>query len=146
MRTLSLLALAPLLAMSVVMAQSDPVQEVMAVRAGIGPAFETRDIAALEKIWSPEMKVNSPDNKVLDRSTVLGYLKKGGIQYSSFTETIESTSVFKDVVIIMGHENLVIAVGPEAGKPQTRRFTDVWQRSAGGSWMLIARQATYTQP
>ena len=124
-------------------AQDNQVQQVMSVRAGIGPAMRGKDTAALEKIWSPQMKVNSPGNKVMDRSTVLNLLREDHIKYSSFKDTIESTSVFKDLVILMGHEELTEAVGPDAGKPKVRRYTDVWQRNSEGAWMLIARQATY---
>jgi ketosteroid isomerase-like protein len=79
----------------------------------------------------------------MDRSTVLKLLGEGHIKYSAFTDTAESTSVFKDLVIIMEHEQLTEAVGPDAGKPKIRRYTDVWQRNSEGSWMLIARQAAY---
>jgi ketosteroid isomerase-like protein len=123
--------------------QGNPVQEVMSVRAGIGPAMRAKDAPALEKIWSPQMKVNSPGNIIMDRSTVLKLLSEGHIKYSAFKDIVESTSVFKDLVIIMGHEELTEAVGPDAGKPKIRRYTDVWQRNSEGSWMLIARQATY---
>jgi hypothetical protein len=143
MRTLLLLA--TLLTVPVAaLAQDGPVQQVMAVRAGIGPAMRTQNSAALEKIWSPEMTVNSPGNKIMDRSAVLKRLGAGAIKYSAFKDVVESTSVFKDdLVIIMGHEELTEAVGPDAGKPKVRRYTDVWQRNLKGSWMLIARQATY---
>ena len=130
-------------ATSPLFAQGDPVQQVLSVRAGIGPAMRAKDTAALEKIWSPQMKVNSPGNRVMDRSTVLKLLSEDQIKYSAYTDTVESTSVFKDLVILMGHEQLTEAVGPDAGKPKMRRYTDVWQRNAEGSWMLIARQATY---
>ncbi|MBB5055450.1 hypothetical protein HDF16_000119 [Granulicella aggregans] len=124
-------------------AQSDPVREVMAVRAGIGPAMRAKDPAALEKIWSPQMKVNSPGNTIMDRTTVLKLLGQGNIKYSAFKDIIESSSVFGGVVILMGHEELTEAVGPDAGKPKIRRYTDVWQRNQERAWMLIARQATY---
>jgi len=124
-------------------AQDDPVQQVMSVRAGIGPAMRAKDTAALERIWSPQMKVNSPGNKVMDRSTVLSLLREDHIKYSAFKDIVESTSVFKDLVILMGHEELVEAVGPDTGKAKIRRYTDVWQRNSEGTWMLIARQATY---
>jgi hypothetical protein len=42
----------------------------------------------------------------------------------------------------MGHEELVMANGPMAGKPLKRRYTDVWQKTGEG-YVLIARQATY---
>ena len=40
--------------------QQDTLQQVMSVRAGIDPAMRVKDTAALETIWSPQMKVNNP--------------------------------------------------------------------------------------
>jgi hypothetical protein len=142
MRRLFLYAILAVAPMSLP-AQDNSVQEVMSVRAGIGPAMRAKDTAALERIWSPQMKVNSPGNKVMDRITVLNLLREDRIKYSAFRDIVESTSTFKDLVILMGHEELTEAVGPDAGKPKIRRYTDVWQRNSEGSWMLIARQATY---
>lgn len=124
-------------------AHSDPLSEVMSVKAGIGPAMRARDAAALEKIWSPQMIVNSPGNTIMDRDAVLALLNEGKVRYSVYKDVIESTAVFDGVVILMGHEDLTEAGGPDAGKPKIRRYTDVWQRDAQGAWRLIARQATY---
>ena len=137
--SLAFLALIP----SPLLAQKDSVQEVLAVRAGIGPAMRAKDTATLEKIWSPQMKVNSPGNTIMDRATVLKLLNQGSIKYSAFKDIVESTSAFEGLVILMGHEELTEAVSSDAGKPKIRRYTDVWQRNKEGSWMLIARQATY---
>ena len=143
MRLFSFFALLPIAAASFLMAQDDPIQQVHAAQEAIGRAMRAKDTAALEKIWSPEMKVNSPGNTISDRATVLALLKEGRIKYSAYSNTIEATSTFKDLVIVMGHEDLTEAVGPDAGRAKTRRYTDVWQRAQGGPWMLIARQATY---
>jgi len=70
-------------------AQDDPVREVMSVPAGIGPAMRGKDTSALEKIWSPQMKVNSPGNTIMDRSTVLKLLSQGSIKYSAFKDVVE---------------------------------------------------------
>ena len=78
----------------------------------------------------------------MDRSTVLKLFSQKKIRYSTFKDGVESSSVSDGLVILMGHEELTDAVGPDAGKPKIRRYTDVWQRSAKGSWTLIARQAT----
>jgi ketosteroid isomerase-like protein len=121
----------------------DPVREVLAVKQKVGAAMRSKDYAVFEQAWSPEVKFNSPNNTIDDRATVIQLIRDGRIQSSSYKEVIESTSVFKDVVVLMGHEEITSAVGPDAGKPRVRRFTDVWQRNAEGSWMLIARQANF---
>ena len=44
--------------------------------------------------------------------------------------------------IEMGHEEIVMANGPMAGKPLNRQHTNIRQKT-GDEWMQIARQATY---
>ncbi len=143
MRLLRVFALLSTTSAIVLPAQDDPVRQVRAAQEAIGVAMRAKDVTALEKIWSPEMKVNSPGNKVMDRATVLALLQEGQIKYSAYSNTVEATSVFENMVIVMGHEDLTEAAGADAGKPKTRRYTDVWRRAQGGPWMLIARQATY---
>jgi len=38
--------------------------------AAVGKAIHEHDIAALEKLWSPELLVNNPNNHVLTRAEV----------------------------------------------------------------------------
>ena len=116
MRLLNFFALLPIASASLLLAQDDPVQQVHAAQEATGRTMRAKDNAALEKIWSPEMKVNSPGNKIEDRATVLARLKEGKIKCSAYSNTVEATSTFKDLVIGMGHEDLTAAVGPDAGK------------------------------
>ena len=108
----------------------------------VGRAIATRDFATLMKLWAPEMVVNSPGNNILTRSQVFGAMREDKLEYSSVRATTDEFLVSADVAVEMGHEAIVMSNGPMAGKPLTRRFTDVWQRR-GGSWVQIARQATY---
>ena len=105
-------------------------------------AIATRDFAALETLWSPGMVVNSPGNAILTRAQVFAAIREDKLAYTSVKTVTDSFTVFKDVAIDMGHEAIVMSNGPMAGKPPVRRFTDVWQ-NLGGSWVQIARQATY---
>src|ERR1700761_1488824 len=41
--------------------------------------------------------------------------------------------IFRDVVVLMGREEITSSIGPDAGKPMVRRFTDMWQRNPEGS-------------
>jgi hypothetical protein len=108
----------------------------------VGRAIATRDFAALATLWSPGMVVNSPGNNILTRAQVFAAIREDKLAYTSVKAVTDSFSVSKDVAIDMGHEAIVMSNGPMAGKPLIRRFTDVWQK-LGGSWVQIARQATY---
>ncbi len=108
----------------------------------VGRAIVTRDFAALATLWSPGMVVNSPGNNILTRAQVFAAIREDKLAYTSVKAVTDSFSVSRDVAIDMGHEAIVMSNGPMAGRPLIRRFTDVWQ-NVGGSWVQIARQATY---
>ena len=126
-----------------------PSPETAAVQAQIeangraaGHAIATNDFAALEKLWSPSLVVNSPGNRVLTREGVFTAMREDKLKYESGKVYPEAFFVVNDLAVSMGHEEVVMANGPMAGKPLRRRYTDVWQKT-GDAWLLIARQATY---
>jgi ketosteroid isomerase-like protein len=108
----------------------------------LGQALFTKEFATVEKLTSPALVVNSPGNSVLTREQVFAAAREDKLKYSSYKLSQEAFSVFGDVAIEMGHEDLAMSNGPMAGQALTRRFTDVWQKT-GDAWLLIARQATY---
>ena len=108
----------------------------------VGHAIVTMDFAALEKLWAPVMEVNSPGNNILTREQVFVAMREDKLKYSSSKTASEAFFVSGDIAIEMGHDDIVMANGPMTGKPLTRRFTNVWQKTGDG-WVQIARQATY---
>lgn len=101
------------------------------------------DSAALfDKIWSPNMIVNTPANMVGTVEGTKHHLRSGGLNYLSFERTIEKITFNGDVAIVMGEEKIQPqGMQPNAGKMVTRRFTHVWQY-AHNNWSIIGRQAT----
>ena len=101
------------------------------------------DTAALfDKIWSPNMIVNTPANVVGTVEGTKAHLRSGDLNYLSFERTIEKITFSDCVAIVMGGE-VIKPQGKQlnAGKTVSRRFTHVWQYK-NNSWSLIARQAT----
>ena len=98
--------------------------------------------ALFDKIWSPTMIVNTPANVVGTVEGTKAHLRTGGLNYLSFERTIEKITFHDNIAIVMGGE-VIRPQGkqPNAGKTVSRRFMHVW-KSDGGSWSLIARQAT----
>jgi ketosteroid isomerase-like protein len=100
------------------------------------------DLAAMDKIWTTDFKVNNPFNEVdkADR------IRTGAMTYSSFVREPESVLIHKNTVIVMGRET-VIPKGnsPGAGKTINRRFTNIWMKR-DGQWRLIARHASVICP
>lgn len=104
-------------------------------------AVLTRDTLALEKIWSKNLMVNAPSNRVVLSGTRVGERPVvAQLSYSSFTREIEQLLVKGDLVFSMGNEMVVPLGGPNAGKSVKRRFTNVWMKE-DGTWKLAGRHA-----
>ena len=104
--------------------------------------LKTDSTALFDKIWSPNMIVNTPANIVGTVEGTKGVLRSGGLKYLSFERTIEKISFTDNIAIVMGGE-VIKPQGqqPNAGKTVSRRFTHVWYFK-NNSWSIIARQAT----
>lgn len=94
------------------------------------------------KIWSNEMVVNTPANRV---GTVEGskmQLRTGNLAYASFVRNIEKITFNDNIALVMGEE-ITQPQGHQlhAGKTVTRRFTNIW-KNANNQWFMIGRQAT----
>lgn len=101
------------------------------------------DSAALfGKIWSNEMVVNTPANRV---GTVEGskmQLRTGNLAYVSFVRNIEKITFNENIALVMGEE-ITQPQGQQlhTGKTVTRRFTNIW-KFVNNQWFMIGRQAT----
>lgn len=94
------------------------------------------------RLWSPEMVINTPANTVGTVEATKALLRAGKLNYLSFERSIEKITFIDDIAIVMGGE----VVRPQAsqlhaGKTVSRRFTNIW-RYKNKSWGIIARQAT----
>jgi len=98
--------------------------------------------ALFDKIWSPNMIVNTPANIVGTVEGTKAHFRSGDLNYLSFERTIEKISFTDNIAIVMGGE-VIKPQGKQinAGKIVSRRFTHVWLYK-NNSWSLIARQAT----
>jgi ketosteroid isomerase-like protein len=105
-------------------------------------AVLNRDLSALERLWSDQLTVNSPSNRVtVGKRDVLALVERGLIHYSSFERRIEFIRVDGDIAIIMGAETVQpIGDAPMAGQKVQRRFTNIWKKEAT-TWRLMARHA-----
>jgi|GEM_PF-2264252 len=114
--------------------------------AAVGKAIHGHDIATLEKLWSPKLLVNSPDNRVLTRAEVFDAIKRGQLDYEgTYQSKLERIGFYGNVAVTMADETVIPDFGPEKGKTIHRRSTNIWQY-ADGAWTMIARQATIYDP
>ena len=99
-------------------------------------------VALYDKIWSPNMVVNTPANVVGTIEGTKAQLRAGNLNYLSFERNIDKITFTDNVAIVMGGE-IIKPQGHQlnAGKTVTRRFTHVWLYR-NNSWSIIARHAT----
>lgn len=100
------------------------------------------DVHALERLWSEQLIVNTPQSDIsADRSVVLSRIEHGLIRYSQFDRVIEAVRFVDNIAIVMGSETIVRrAETADTPKPVRRRVTNIWRQSAEG-WRMIARHA-----
>lgn len=115
--------------------------EIGAAYGRLGKAISTRDIEGVKSVWADTFVVNAPNNQILYREEVIAAMNDDLLDYKSFKKVVGHVSQEGDVVIVMGHDELVPTKGPGAGRALWRPFTDIWLKGARG-WRLIARQAT----
>lgn len=104
--------------------------------------LKSDSLALFDKIWSPNMVINTPANVVGTVEGTKALLRSGGLSYLSFERNIEKITFNDNIAIVMGGETLK-PQGKQmnAGKTVTRRFTNVWM-SPNNRWSIVARQAT----
>jgi len=113
-------------------------QEVRRLDLAHADAVLRGDLAAMDKLWTKDFKVNNPFNEVdkADR------IRTGAVTYSSFVREPEAVLVHGDTVIVMGRETVVPkGDSPDAGKTINRRYTNIWMKREG-RWRLVARHAS----
>ena len=111
--------------------------ELLALEEENRRAFLDRDLDRLATLWSNELLVNSPINRVHNKQQVLDLLRAGTIAHFSMEAEIEAIERRRDLVIIMGSEQII----NEPGAPVLqRRFTHLWSLE-DGLWRLLLRHA-----
>jgi hypothetical protein len=100
-------------------------------------AFLERNIEKLDELFSEDLLVNSPINRINDKKTLLQLLAKGVIGHISTTIQHELVRRDGDLVTVMGSDR----VQNSAQEPVLdRRFTNIWRRE-GDRWRLWVRHA-----
>jgi ketosteroid isomerase-like protein len=100
------------------------------------------DAAALDSIMDDDVTVNHPTNRIVkEKEELMILIKQGIIRYTSFERFPETFLFFRDMVVVMSHENVVPAKGaPNAGNSLIRRYTNIWMYQ-DGKWRLTVRHA-----
>lgn len=107
-----------------------------------GEAFAKKDTTTLLTLFSPQLVVNTPLNRVATFEDVMHLIRIGKIDVSADEKVIEKITFVENVAIVMGYD-IVKPQGAmaNAGKTVKRRYTDIWMKDKN-NWRLTARQAT----
>jgi ketosteroid isomerase-like protein len=123
-------------------AQQDQETEIRRLENMEGEAWVKKDTATLFKLFSPDLVVNSPLNKVINLNILKYLIRAGKVDISSSKKNIEKVSFIRDMAVVMGSDVITpMGAMDNAGKKVTRRYTDVWMKDTDG-WHLTIRQAT----
>jgi Domain of unknown function (DUF4440) len=103
------------------------------------------NVAGLERVAHPNLRINAPGGRVLTRDQFLKNMRNGQIAAEQFERTAEDVSISGDIAVVMGHETFTPTPASELGRtfgarPLQRRYTNiyVWQH---GRWLWLARHA-----
>lgn len=107
-----------------------------------GQSWVSKDTTTLYRLFSPELIVNTPLNRVATLEDIKRLTRLGKIDVSYSEKIIEKITFINDMAVVMG-KDVVKPQGSmkDAGKTVTRSYTDVWIKN-GNTWMLTIRQAT----
>ena len=100
------------------------------------------DANTLRRLLPDDHTVNHPTNRIIEeKAELLELIGEGVIRYTRFERRPEKFLFYRDLVVVMGDETVVPAVGaPNEGKVLRRRYTNGWIRD-DGSWRLAFRHA-----
>jgi ketosteroid isomerase-like protein len=115
-------------------------QDVLAREEENRVAFLAGDVATLDRLWTDDFAVNSPNNVVNDKRRTLALLQTGRIRHTSMSQEVEHMSRHGDVVVVMGSDRVT---DPPGDTVTHRRFTNLW-RLENGEWRCFARHANVT--
>jgi ketosteroid isomerase-like protein len=114
-------------------------QEIRKLDLTAAEAILRKDFAALDRLCAEDFTVNSPRNEIVKgREGVKDLIRRGVVDYASFTREIETVLIYEKTAIVMGRETVVANENP--GKIVPRRYTNIWTKRSG-KWLLTARHA-----
>ena len=105
-------------------------------------AFLKKDVATLERIFSPTFIVTNPFGQVLNAQQTLERVRRGEIDFARFDRELDYVQVYGDTVVAAGRETMVPQGKMKgAGSVLELRITTVWHRE-NGRWHEIARHTS----
>lgn len=116
---------------------------ILALETAWNHAEQTKDIAALDQLLSPQLVYIDYDGSLSNKEQFLASVKSEGLQPEQITNESQTVHAFGNCAIVTG---IYREKGVNKGKPYTRRgrFTDTWIR-LNDTWQCVASQSTLIQ-
>ena len=137
MKTATLVAFVAVLACRFSLAQTPTEQEVLQFEREACKAFLDADVAALERVLTPEFTLTLSNGEVSTRADEINELHSGKVHYNVFENYDMLARLYGDeTAVVLGKTRVK---GTADGKPFDRivRFTDTLIKR-NGHWQLVA--------
>lgn len=116
---------------------------ILALETAWNHAEQSKDIAALDQLLSPQLVYVDYDGSISTKEEFLASVKSEGLAPEQITNEQQTAHVFGDCAVVTG---IYREKGVNKGKPYNRRgrFTDTWVK-VNGTWQCVASQSTLIQ-
>jgi ketosteroid isomerase-like protein len=103
-------------------------------------ALTKRDVAALDKIWTPDYTFVNPRGELLSKAERLANIKSGATEFQTMSPQKERLLVHGDFAAEIGR---IVVQGEYSGRESSGeyRYTTAWVK-IGGRWQMLANQIT----
>ena len=124
-------------------AMSEDEGRILALETAWNHAEQTKDVAALDQLLSPQLVYIDYDGSFSSKQEFLAAVKGEGLSPEQIINEQQSAHVFGDCAVVTG---VYREKGVNKGKPYSRRgrFTDTWVK-VSGTWQCVASQSTLIQ-
>jgi hypothetical protein len=146
----ALLTVTLLLGCSAAQAAGRDKASVLAVDESQRAMVAAADVAGLDRLAHPNLRINAPGGTVLTRARFLANMRSGEIKSEAFERTAEDVTISGNTAVVMGREVFTPTAASELGrlygaKPLQRRYTNVYVLEHD-RWRWLARQANVVMP
>jgi len=116
---------------------------ILALETAWNHAEQSKDVAALDQLLSPELVYIDYDGSISTKQEFLASVKSEGLTPEQIVNEQQTAHVFGDCAVVTG---IYRERGVNKGKPYSRRgrFTDTWVKIKD-TWQCVASQSTLIQ-
>jgi len=116
---------------------------ILALETAWNHAEQSKDVAALDQLLSPELVYIDYDGSISTKQEFLASVKSEGLAPEQIVNERQTAHVFGDCAVVTG---IYREKGVNKGKPYSRRgrFTDTWVKIKD-TWQCVASQSTLIQ-